>query len=128
MKINVAIAVTGFTIVKIPPIIDKTPIPRFIPLKPVETCFETAPTITREIPVTINAKPRNITKRAVVTSGFEITNPANPMAIAPKIISDIRIPFEVFSRLTFCAYIGIVINLIKISLDFNFLLYEANMF
>jgi len=97
MKTNVAIAVTGFAIAKIPPMMDITPIPIFIALKPVETCFETAPTITREIPVTINAKPRNITKRAVVTSGFEITNPANPMAIAPKMISAIRIPFGVFS-------------------------------
>jgi len=102
MRINVAIAVIGFAIAKIPPMIDKTPVPMVIPLKPLEICFEIAPTIIRAIPVTIKAKPRYIIKRAVVRSGFEITNPDKPMAIAPKMISAIRIPFGVFSWLNSC--------------------------
>lgn len=122
IRISVVMAVIGFAIAKIPPMIDKIPVPIVIPLNPLETCFEIAPTITLAIPVTIKAKPRYIIKSAVVASGFEITNPDNPIAIAPKIISAIRIPFGVFSWLNNPTEFYGVINLIKINSNYAQLL------
>jgi len=68
-----------------------------IPLNPLETCFEITSTIILAIPLDVKANPRYIIKSTVVVSGFESTIPDNPMPIASKIISAMRIPNGVFS-------------------------------
>ena len=92
-------AAIGFAIANIPPIIEITPIPILIPLYAPEICLDAAPTMILPMPVITKAIPKNITNIRVVTSGFEITKADSPIAIAPKIISAIRIPFGVFSTI-----------------------------
>ena len=97
IQIKVAIAVIGFAIANIPPIIEITPIAMLIALYPLEICLATPPTIILAIPVKIKDNPSNVTNITVVVSGLEITNAASAMVMAPKIISAIRIPFGVLS-------------------------------
>jgi hypothetical protein len=59
----------------------------------------TPPTIILAIPVKIKDNPNSMTNISKVVSGLEITNAASAMVIAPKIISDMRIPFGVFSMI-----------------------------
>ena len=98
IQINVAIAVTGFARAKIPPIIEIIPIPMLIPLEPFVLCAK-PPSIILEIPIMINAMPRNVTKSNVVVSGFAKTAPDKAIAIAPSIIWAIRNPLGDFSNM-----------------------------
>jgi len=117
MKINVAIAVTGFAIAKKPPDIETIPIPMLRKREPFETCRDTAPSIILEIPTMTSEIPSNITKNTVASPGFPNTAAAKPIAIAPKTISTIRNHFGDFSWLIGTSQLGYNIKLSRISLN-----------
>lgn len=117
MKINVAIAVTGFAIAKRPPDIETIPIPMLIKREPFETCRDTAPSIIFEIPTMTSEIPSNITKNTVASPGLPNTAAAKPIAIAPKTISTIRNHFGDFSWLIGSSQIWYNIKLTRISLN-----------